>query len=121
MKRRVVKQGGSLMVSIPANLTMFKAGMELSVSYSRGTLSYSIEDIPVETPQTVRQSETVRQSAPQREVPVSQPEVAGFEPARAESPKESVYVEGVGVIVDNIMDFLSGKKKKKKELEEETI
>jgi len=45
MKRKVVRQGGSLMVSIPAGDTPFKEGDELTVSFDRGKLTYSLGDL----------------------------------------------------------------------------
>lgn len=105
------------MISIPAKYCPpFKEGMELTASYERGHLTYSIGEIPVEKPESFRQPAPVRQPVVEGEVatiPLSQPE--------PDKPKESAYVEAVGTLVDNFMDWVLGKKKKKKEEIEETI
>ena len=115
MKRRVVKVGNSLMIVIPSKFP-FREGQSLNVRYKNGQLIYSLGNLPVSS-EPVRQPEPHRESMSERER-----DFATISPSPSQpETKEDPISEGFGNLFEDIYNFFTGKKRKKREPEEETI
>ena len=114
-KRRVVKQGGSLMVSIPAKLN-FKEGMILIPVYQDGVLSYLLKDASIPEPQLKPQSEPISQ--PQA---IPEPRPAQIQPQIIREPEPKTDVPDVigELLADKLLGLFGINTKKKSDKQEE--
>lgn len=120
MKRRVVKQGGSIMIAIPSGETPFKVGDELTVRYDKGNLIYSLEEtrLPVAVEKKVFHPRMDVEPSSQPQPTVEREEVTS--PSILSQPE--IKPDPIAKAIDSITDRLFGiSKAKTKELVEDSI
>lgn len=113
MKRKVVRQGGSLMVSIPSDYCPpFKEGMKLSVGYDRGKLTYSLGDLgnirlPEKSgPSILGYPKPTPEPEVEREVSSPLPQPQAEQAEESETIEKPDYMQkGIDAVVDGVLDF----------------